>query len=79
MQARWLAAAREALAEHAQSLAVLPMDALLDADDGPLVRLAAEGYQVQAPDGDAPDEDGPDQVPTARAATMQPAASSTTQ
>ena len=53
MDATWLAAARHALATDAQALAVLPMDQLLS-PDGLLATLQAEGYAVQAPEGDVP-------------------------
>ena len=45
----WLAAARKALADNAQTFAVLPMEELLKAD-GYLAALRAEGYQVEAPE-----------------------------
>lgn len=45
----WLYVARAALARNAQSFAVLPMDAVMDAD-GFLAALQAQGYTVVAPD-----------------------------
>ena len=48
LEARWLAAAEQALAEHVDSFATLPM-ALVLAPDGYLARLAAKGYEVEAP------------------------------
>lgn len=53
VEATWLAAARHALASDTQALAVLPMDQLLSAH-GLLAALQAEGYAVQAPEGDLP-------------------------
>lgn len=47
----WLAAARAALASHAQTFALLPMGELLAAD-GPLGQLKAEGYTVASPEDD---------------------------
>jgi hypothetical protein len=47
----WLAAAQTALASHAQTFAMLPMDDLLDAH-GYLAALAARGYTVTPPDAD---------------------------
>jgi len=47
--ARWLEAARKALAGNAQTFAILPMDQLLK-PDGYLAKLQAEGYEVEAPE-----------------------------
>jgi len=47
----WMNAARNALANDAQSFALLPMDQVLGAK-GMLAKLKAQGYQVQAPDDD---------------------------
>lgn len=44
----WLDAAEQALAEHAVTLALLPMDQVL-ATDGYLAKLEARGYAVQGP------------------------------
>jgi uncharacterized protein YbaP (TraB family) len=44
----WLEAAEAALAQHAVSLAVLPMGEVLN-DDGYIATLRARGYQVEAP------------------------------
>lgn len=48
-RATWLAAARKALHDNAQTFALLPMDELLK-PDGYLAALQAEGYQVDAPE-----------------------------
>lgn len=55
LEATWLAAVRKALAEHASSFALLPMDELLS-PRGYLAKLEAQGYAVEAPTGldDAP-------------------------
>lgn len=58
VDATWLAIARQALASDTQALAVLPMDQLLTSD-GFLAGLKAEGYSVQAPDGDDAAEPAP--------------------
>ncbi|MCP1373058.1 TraB/GumN family protein [Dyella lutea] len=58
VDATWLATARQALGNDTQALAVLSMDQLL----GPgsyLDALKAEGYAVQAPDGDDTAEPAP--------------------
>lgn len=47
-QATWLAAARKALADNAQTFAMLPMDELLK-PGGYLAKLQAEGYEVEPP------------------------------
>jgi hypothetical protein len=47
----WMNAAKNALANDAQSFALLPMDQVLGAK-GMLAKLKAQGYQVQAPDDD---------------------------
>lgn len=49
LRAAWLEAVDQALAEHPQSFAILPMNFLLGAD-GALARLEARGYQVEAPE-----------------------------
>lgn len=49
MRQAWLAAARKALAAHASSFALLPIDQALRRD-GYLAALAAEGYVVESPD-----------------------------
>lgn len=51
----WLAAARRALANNAQTFASLPLEQVLDGN-GMLARLQAEGYQVFAPDAPPPDQ-----------------------
>lgn len=59
----WLAAADKALAEHPQSFAMLPLEALI----GPhstLGQLQARGYTVIAPD-EVPSDDAPDDAPDA--------------
>jgi hypothetical protein len=48
LRAAWLGAARKALADNAQTFAVLPMAELLKSD-GYLAQLKAEGYQVDPP------------------------------
>ena len=50
LEAAWLAAARQALADNASSLALLPMDELLS-PHGYLAKLEAQGYAVEAPIG----------------------------
>ncbi|MBD8897794.1 TraB/GumN family protein [Rhodanobacter sp. DHG33] len=45
----WLYAAQQAMTRNAVTFALLPMDRLLS-PEGPLARLQAEGYVVQAPD-----------------------------
>lgn len=49
VRAHWLATAEQALAEHAQSLAMLPLSLVLP-DDGFLADLGRRGYRVLAPD-----------------------------
>lgn len=56
LKAGWLAAARTALTNNAQTFAMLPMDQLL-ASDGYLSTLKAEGYEITAPDEDEVDPD----------------------
>lgn len=51
VSATWLATARQALTNDTQALAVMSMDQLLTSD-GLLAKLKAEGYTVQAPEGD---------------------------
>jgi hypothetical protein len=53
--ATWLAAARKALAANRQSFAMLPIDELLR-PGAYLQALQADGYAVEAPDGDLTDE-----------------------
>ncbi len=64
VDATWLATARQALANDTQALATLPMDRLL-MPGGYLAALKAEGYAVQAPDGD----DAAEPAPAASTAT----------
>jgi hypothetical protein len=45
----WLEAARSALAEHDSSVAVLPIRMLIDPEQGAIVALRAEGYEVIEP------------------------------
>jgi hypothetical protein len=49
VEAAWLAAAEQALATHAESVAVLPM-ARVVGERGYLKALAARGYTVEAPE-----------------------------
>jgi hypothetical protein len=49
LRAAWLEAVDQALLEHAQSFAILPMNFLLG-DDGALARLERRGYRVEAPE-----------------------------
>mgnify|MGYP000868816589 CR=1 FL=1 len=49
LRAAWLEAVDQALAEHPQSFAILPMNFLLG-EDGALARLEARGYRVEAPE-----------------------------
>ncbi len=65
----WLAAAQAALATHAQTFAMLPMDDLLDGQ-GYVAALAARGYTVTPPDA----EPG---APASGASTATPAAAGT--
>jgi hypothetical protein len=52
--ATWLAAARKALASNHQTFALLPIDELLR--PGPYLKaLQADGYTIEAPDGEGPD------------------------
>ncbi len=48
IESTWIEAAESALAEHPSTFATLPM-ALVLAPDGYLAKLAAKGYQVEAP------------------------------
>jgi len=48
--AMWLGAAEQALASHAQTFAMLPMEEVLS-PKGLVARLRAQGYVVEAPDG----------------------------
>jgi hypothetical protein len=68
-RAVWLAAARKALADNAQTFALLPMDELLKAD-GYLAALRAEGYAVESPDEQ-------DEAPVPVAASSSGAAAAT--
>jgi hypothetical protein len=49
LRAAWLEAVDQALAEHPQSFAILPMNFLLG-DDGALARLEDRGYVIEAPE-----------------------------
>jgi uncharacterized protein YbaP (TraB family) len=53
INAEWLSAARDALANNTQTFALLPMDQVLT-PDGLLAQLKAAGYTVQAPDEQEP-------------------------
>ncbi|GLQ99446.1 GumN protein [Dyella mobilis] len=55
LDAAWLGAAREALAQNTQTFALLPMEQVLS-PDGLLAQLKAAGYTVQAPDEDDPQQ-----------------------
>jgi uncharacterized protein YbaP (TraB family) len=68
----WLDAARAALANNAQTFALLPMDEVLDAG-GYLGRLKAEGYTVASPE----QQDEDDAPAAAGSAATPPAATST--
>lgn len=63
----WLAAADKALAEHPQSFAMLPLEALIG-PDSTLGQLRARGYTVTAPD-EVPADDAPEAAVPAAAAT----------
>lgn len=63
----WLAAADKALAEHPQSFAMLPLEALIG-PDSTLPQLQARGYIVTAPD-DVPADDASEAAAPAAAAT----------
>ncbi|BBD78800.1 TraB/GumN family protein [Aerosticca soli] len=52
LEAVWLAAAEDALARYPVSVAILPMEEVLDTD-GYLAKLAARGYRIEPPDADA--------------------------
>lgn len=58
LAAMWLGAAGEALSEHATSFAMLPLS-LVTAPDGYLAQLAAQGYEVEAPQAVAVPEQAP--------------------
>ncbi len=49
MREQWLVTARQALATHPQTFAILPLDELMK-PDGYLAKLQAEGYEVDAPE-----------------------------
>jgi hypothetical protein len=68
-RALWLTTARAALAEHAQTFALLPMDELLKTD-GYLAALQAGGYQVESPEDQ-------DEAPASDSSVDSPASTST--
>lgn len=55
MQAKWVEAVEQVLAEHRTTVGVVPISLLL-ADDGVLATLAARGYRVLGPDEEVVDE-----------------------
>jgi hypothetical protein len=63
IRAAWLAAADKALQEHAVSLALLPIDGLLDGG-GYLAQLRQHGYRVTAPDDVDEQEEASGENPT---------------